>query len=140
MAVDDSLDLDRIDIEPRADNQFLAAAHDMQCIILALPDHVPGVEPAVFVYHFGCALSIAVVALHHSWAAHMQLAYLAMRDGFAIGIDNANLDAGDGLANRAIHPGRIAPRLRDCWRNLGKAVAIMQRQSVSGLDICLEPG
>ena len=69
---------------------------------LSTPRHVAGVEPAVRVDRPRRQFRIPVVAAHHVGSAHPQLAGLAGRHGAALRIDDADLDAGNRGAYRAI--------------------------------------
>ena len=99
---------------------------------------VAGVEPAFGVDDRGGEVRGAVVALHQPGAADMDLADLARGDGLAVGAEQAELDARDGLAHGivAARPGH--PGHGDGRRAFGDAVAVVQRQAEEPLDPFLE--
>ena len=124
MAVEELLDLARIDVLAAADHHVLQAADDVDVALLVHGREIAGVHPARLVDRLGGLLRVVPVALHHRIAAGAELAGLAARHRLALGIDDLDLDVRQHLAH-----GRDAPlqrivggALRGHRRGLGHAV------------------
>src|SRR5262249_10090278 len=130
--VENVLDVFRKDVQPlRRDDHLLLAAADVDLPVGADLADVAGVKPAVLEGARGLLGGIEI-ALRDVLAAHEDL---------PVGRD-PDLDAGDGLANRAL-PGAERMVEGDDWRRLGEPVALDDHESEFAperLEIRIERG
>ncbi len=91
MAVEEFLDLARIDVLAAADDHVLDPPDDVAVALLVDGADVAGVHPAVGVDRLGRPLRIVPVAEHHRIAAGAELARLPARDGAALRVDHLDL-------------------------------------------------
>jgi hypothetical protein len=89
MAVEEFLDLARIDVLAAADDHVLDPADDVAIAFGVDGREVAGVHPAVGVDRLGGLLLVVPIALHHRIAARAQLARLAARHDGAERIDRS---------------------------------------------------
>ena len=112
MAVEELLDLARIDVLAAADHHVLDAADDGAIALVVDGREVAGVHPAGAVDRLRGALVVVPVAEHHRIAARAQLARRAGRHHAALGVDHLRLqmrmDAPDG-GDAPLHRRRPAP-------------------------------
>jgi hypothetical protein len=88
------LDLGRIDVETRADDQLFEAANDMNGAVAILAGQIAGAKVAVLADRGAGRLFIMVVALHHIGRADQQFA-----DASLVLIGDLDLDPGEGRSN-----------------------------------------
>src|SRR3954451_22608266 len=109
------LDLARVDVEPTADDELLAAAGDLEAPVLVVePAEVAGAKPAVAGERLGRRVRPAPVAVEDLRTADEDL---------AIGAVEAHLDAGQRPADAARAP-RAVVGVGDVEAGLGAAVAL----------------
>ena len=92
--------LARVDIESAADDHVLQPVDDVEVALLVQAADVARVEPPV-ADRFSRRFGPLVVALHDVVAADDDLAALADGQAIVLLVDDAHLDAGDGLAHAA---------------------------------------
>ena len=92
MAIEEFLDLARIEVLAAADHHVLDAADDVAIALGVDHGEVAGVHPAVGVEHVGGLLRLVPIAQHHAVAAGAEFAALAARHDAALEIDDLDLD------------------------------------------------
>src|SRR5262249_21835328 len=95
--IENRLDLGRIHIETRADDQLLSPPDDEEELAVG-PSEAAGVEPAVAIDRLGRELRCSIIAEHHIRAAHVQFADLAVWNRRALEVDQTILDSRQKLS------------------------------------------
>src|SRR5262249_660619 len=104
VAVEELLDLARVDVLAAADDHVLDGPHAVAVALGVEGGEVAGVHPAAGVDRLGGLLGVAPVPLHDRVAAGAELARRARRHDAAVGVDDLDLhmrvdaaDAADAL-------------------------------------------
>ena len=131
---EDLLDLGRVDVEARDDDEVLVTVDDRERAVVAHDGHVAGVQPSGRVEHDLGGLQVLEVPREDVRAAHQHLAGITRLHVVAVGVDDAHLDAGQRHADRGgvVRLGRVGERHRR--RGLGQPVALPQRDAEAGLE------
>ena len=101
------LDLGRVDVEARHDDEVLGPVDEVQVAVVVGHGDVAGAQPAVGGQHPRGRLGVVEVALEHVRALHPDLAGVADEHVVAVVVDEAHLDAVEHLADRS-EPDRAA--------------------------------
>src|SRR5262245_31459913 len=101
MAVQEFLDLPRIDVLTAPDHHVLDAADDVAVAVAVDRGEIAGMHPAAGIDRLRGFLHIVPVTLHDGIAARAKLARFARRDDAAFGIDDLHFDVGVDAADRA---------------------------------------
>src|SRR5581483_9656418 len=124
MAVEEFLDLSRIDVLAAPDDHVLQAADDVDVALVIHGGEVAGMHPAAVVDCLLGLLLIVPVALHHRVAARAELAGRPARHRLALAVDDLDLDVRQHLAHGrdAALDRIVGGALRGDRRGLGHAV------------------
>jgi len=95
----DDLDLRRIDVEPRDDDEILDSIDDVQIPVLVHHCQVTGVEPARFVDGADGGLGVIPVSVEHVRPADPDLARITDEHIVAVAVDQADVHSPDGAAD-----------------------------------------
>ena len=111
MAVQEFLDLARIDVFAATDDHVFRAADDAAKAVLVDDGQVARVHPARRIDGFVCFFRVAPVALHHGITARKQFALLAARHDAPFRIDDFHFQVRVDAANRGhAHFARVFDR------------------------------
>src|SRR5689334_9951945 len=92
MAIQELLDLARIEVLAATDHHVLDAADDVAIALLVDHGEVAGVHPAGLVEHLGGLFALIPIAEHDAVATGAELATFAARHDLAVEVDDLDLD------------------------------------------------
>src|SRR5277367_982391 len=114
MRVQYGLHFGRVDIQPKADDQFFGSADDKEISFLKA-SKVTGVKPSLMIHSRNRLLRRAIVSLHNIGSTYPELTDFPIRHRIMISSDKPNFYSRKDLPNRSVR----SVLANDCLGDIG---------------------